>query len=394
MALQALEYASKILKYDYLPIWQNQINVEPSPLLEKIKKSDLKSKMIYAGSELGINGGFGFGTELSTVPTPGGQRFEKFEITPVAMYSNIEITDMAIKLGSGNGAMANLLDVEIRSSYEAAKWNIARSLFGNGTGKLGTFASLLDGATEITLDSVKNVMIGLYIDVYNVNSTTITKATTNPVRIVNVDPATKKITVDTAVTTTHGGFITVQGSYNNEITGLGAIFDATTASLYGVTKATNTWIKPQVVDAEGEVTDIVLYHAVKRSKDMTGSNIDMIMMADDAFIAYQNYMRESNIAIVENSTYIGGAAGYRIVVGNKRVEVVNEPHVPAGKAWCVDTTKLKFEATELGFATEEGSNVFVRMEDYPRYRALLVQYGNIICSSPGGCVEIQNCVTT
>lgn len=393
MALQALEYASDVLKNDYLPIWKNQINLEPSPFLEKIRKEALVSKKIYATSSLGLNGGFGFGTELSTVPTPGGQRYESFEISPVAMYSNIEISDMAIKLGTTKGATVNLLHEEITGSYAAAKWNIARALFGDGSGKLGTFSSLINNSASITLNSVDNVIIGLYIDIYNNNSGTITKITdSGPKRIINVDPSTKTITIDSAVTTTHGGFITVQGSYNNELTGLKAIFDSSVTSLYGITKSQNTWIYPQSVDAEYEMSDLVLYRAVALSKRMTGSDIDMIMMADDTFLAYQNYMRESNVVIVENSTYVGGAAGYKIVVGNRKIDVVNEPHVPSGKAWCVDTNKFKFETTDLAFADEQGSNVFIRMENYPRYRALLVQYGNIICSNPGGCVEIINCV--
>ena len=53
--------------------------------------------------------------------------------------------DMAIKLGkTPDGATVTLLDREIRGAYDAAKWNLARSLFGDGTGILGTFSSLIE----------------------------------------------------------------------------------------------------------------------------------------------------------------------------------------------------------------------------------------------------------
>ena len=231
-------------------------------------------------------------------------------------------------------------------------------------------------------------MVGLYIDIYNVNGSTVTHITdSGPVRIVNVDRVNKTITVDSKVTTTQGGFITLQGSYKYEVTGLKAIFDSNVTSLYGVTKSGNSWILPEVVDAGGELTDIVLYQAVEQARRIKGTNIDLIMMSDDAFLAYQNYMRESNVTIVENAMYEGGAAGYKVVVGNKKVEIVNEPFIPAGKAWCVDTSKFEFHTSDITFADEQDSGVFVRMENYPRYRALLVQYRNLICTNPGGCVR-------
>ena len=394
MAMQALAYASEVLKNYYLPVWNRLINIEPSPFLEKVKKVPLKAFNIVASAELGANGGVGFGSELSAVPTPGGQRYESFTINPVALYANVEITDMAIKLGkTPDGATVTLLDREIRGAYDAAKWNLARSLFGDGTGILGTFSSLINNTATFAIDTIENVMVGLYIDIYNVDGGTVTRVTTGgPVRIVNVDRGNKTITVDSAVKTTHGGFITLQGSYNYEVTGLKAIFDSNVPSLYGVTKSGNSWILPEVVNADGELTDIVLYQAVEQARRIKGTNIDLVMMSDDAFLAYQNYMRESNVTIVENAMYEGGAAGYKVVVGNKKVEIVNEPFIPAGKAWCVDTSKFEFHTTDITFADEQDANVFVRMENYPRYRALLVQYCNLICTNPGGCVEIQNCV--
>ena len=388
MALQSLVNATNILKYDYLPVWKNQINIDPSPFFEKIAKTQLVSEKIRGGAPVGLNGGFGFGTELGATPASGAQRYEGFEINPVSMYVTIEISDKALKLGGGKGSMVPLLDREIRGSYDAAKWNIARSVFGDGTGKLGTFSGALAGVTSITLNNVDNVISGLIIDVYD--ATAGTKAASG-VRVTDVNDSTKTITVDTAVTSAHAGFITVQNSYNNEITGLSAIFDDSVTALYGVTKSTNLWIKPSVIDADNLITDTVLYRAVQKAQKRTGANIDMIMMADDSFLAYQNYMNESNVKVVQGQKFSGGAVGYKVLVGSKEIDVVNESHVPAGKSWCVDTASFKMETNELGFMNEEGGSAFVRVEGYAKYQAAMSQYGNLMCDLPGGCVEITNC---
>ena len=63
-------------------------------------------------------------------------------------------------------SMINALDSEVSGSYAAAKWNISRSLFGDGSGKLATVtgAESVGANTKLTLDSVKCVIEGLCID--------------------------------------------------------------------------------------------------------------------------------------------------------------------------------------------------------------------------------------
>ena len=69
----------KALKENYLPVWRNQLGVEPSALLSKIKKPTLKANKIVASAPVGLSGGFGFGAEGAATPAAGGVRFERFE---------------------------------------------------------------------------------------------------------------------------------------------------------------------------------------------------------------------------------------------------------------------------------------------------------------------------
>ena len=384
---QILTKLEAILKDKYQPALTNQIGTEPSPFLEKIKKVTLTNNTIKCAAPVGINGGFGFGAEGVGTPKAGAQRYTLFEIDAVDMYVDLQISNKTIELASSNASsMINALDSEIKGSYAAAKWNIGRALFGDGSGKLATVtAAAASGAnTVLTLDNIKRVIEGLSIDLHSADGT-LTAANAGH-RILSVDRANKTIIVEGTLSGT--GFITVQGSYNRELCGLGAIF-GDTETLYGLTKADNPWIHPTVVDAKNDLTDLVLYRGIKEAKDYKGSNIDLLMMGDDAFLAYQDYIHTNNVTVCDKYRFVGGAVGYKILVGSNEVIIVNERFVPEDEVWGVDTSAFYLEATPWNFMEKDGG-VFVPMPDTSIFRALLASYGNLMCTNPGGCVRFTN----
>lgn len=391
---QILTKLEAILKDKYQPALTNQIGTEPSPFLEKIKKVTLTNNTIRCAAPVGINGGFGFGAEGVGTPKAGAQRYTRFEIDAVDMYVDLQISNKTIELASSNASsMINALDGEIKGSYAAAKWNIGRALFGDGSGKLATVTAVaaVGNNTVLTLDSTKRVIEGLSIDLYDASATTAANlASANAGhRILAVDRAAKTITVDGTLTLTEAtGFITVQGSFNRELCGLGAIF-GDTDTLYGLSKSENPYLVPTTVDAEGDLTDLVLYRGIKEAMDYKGANIDLLMMGDDAFLAYQDYIHTNNIIVADKYRFVGGAVGYKLLVGSNEVIIVNERFVPENEIWGVDTSAFYLEATPWNFMEKDGG-VFVPMPDTSIFRALLASYGNLMCTNPGGCVRFIN----
>ncbi len=386
---QILTKLEAILKDKYQPALTNQIGTEPSPFLEKIKKVALTNNTIKCAAPVGINGGFGFGAEGVGTPKAGAQRYTLFEIDAVDMYVDLQISNKTIELASSNASsMINALDSEIKGSYAAAKWNIGRALFGDGSGKLATVTSVsASGAnTVLKLDGIKRVIEGLSIDLYSADGTL--TASNAGHRILSVDRAAKTILVEGALALSGEGFITVQGSYNRELTGLGAIFGES-ETLYGISKADNPWIQPTVVDAKNDLTDLVLYRGIKEAKDYKGANIDLLMMGDNAFLAYQDYIHTNNVTVCDKYHFVGGAVGYKILVGSNEVIIVNERFVPENEVWGVDTSAFYLEATPWNFMEKDGG-VFVPMPDTSIFRALLASYGNLMCTNPGGCVRFVN----
>ena len=388
---QNLNTFEKALKENYLPAWRNQLGIEPSALLGRIKKPKLTSNKIVSTAPIGLSGGFGYGAEGQATPAAGGVRVERFETTAKDMYVNIVISEKAVKLTGTSGAMANALDTEVKGAYATAKWNVGRSLFGNGTGILTTIKALTEAGNTIQVDDVSYLKEGLIIDIYATGGTA-PQANGAGRRLLSIDRANKTITVGGDAATFSAGFITVQNSYNREITGLGAIFDDSITSLYGVSKELNPFLKPVVQSGGGDIDDGLITKALRQAKNDKNSNIDMILAGDDAFDHYVNYLRVNNIRVEDMShTIQGGFKAIKFVFGNKEIDIVNESFVPAKEMWGVETGCLELHSLDWNFAELQNGGIFNLMEKQSCYRALLANYGDLICTNPGGCVRITDC---
>lgn len=389
---QTLELVKEILKDKYLPAFRNQIGIKPSPFLEMIKKTNATNDTVKAAATFGLNGGVGFGVDGSDTPISGPQMYKDFEIGLRNLYCNIEISDKTIKLGSkSESSMIDALDREVRSAFDATNWNLGRALFGDGSGKLCNFTGIEESQmVEAEVDSVKNLKEGMIVDGYYSDGREEAKA----VRIVSINRASKKVRFDKSIGMSDG-FLTLQNSYNREITGLGAVMNATDASvIYGKKVSENPWILPLTYDATkavgGGLNDVLITNAMRDSERDKNGDIDLIMMGDTAFNAYQMYMKENNVTITEQLKFKGGHSGFEVLFGNKTAKVVNESFVPETEVWGVSTKDWKYESTPFDFANEN-SSTFTLVPGKNYYRALLTSYGNVICENPGASFKITNC---
>ena len=384
--VQTLSNMEKALKENYLPVWRNGLTTEPSPLLSKIKKVPLKSDKIVATAPIGLSGGFGFGAEGMATPAAGRVQFERFETRAKDMYVNIAISAKAVRLTGSGGAMANALDTEVKAAYETAKWNVGRSLFGNGDGVLSKCTC--DGTNVITVEDAKFMKEGLIIDIMNDD-----KVHKAGIRILAVDRVGKKITVTENVTNPSGqASITVQNSYKKEITGLGAIFDEKVTNIYGVDRTNNAYLFPTVIGTDetaNEINDGVLWDAVEQAETYKNSKIDLMLMGRNAYKSYVDYLRTNNTRIETiTKEIVGGFKSLAFAFGNREIDMVYEQFVPENEVWCIESGALELHTQEWDFADLQGGGIFNLMENSSVYRALLANYGDLICTNPGGCVRI------
>jgi len=383
---QNIPNIEKALKNNYLPLWRNQLNTDASIIMGKVGKKPLTSDKIVAAAPLGISGGFGFGAEGQATPAAGAVQFEGFETRAKDMYCEIIISDKATELTGPGGSMADALRAEIKGAYDAAAWNVGRSLFGNGQGILAQVTALAVAGNTFTVDNARNLIEGLTIDIYAAGGTVPAVAKR---RITAINRATKQVTIDGAATTLAAGFVTVQNSFMREITGLGAIFDDTITSLYGVDKAANIWIKPTVESGSGGIEDGIITRTLRNAERDKNSKVDMLLFGDDAYDAYVDYLRQNNDRIESRETPVGGHRALKFVFSNREVLIANERFVPVNEMWGFETETIKFHNIDWGFAQLKGGGIFNLMETRSAYRALLRNYGSLIWDNPGGCVRIH-----
>lgn len=383
MAEQLVRLVEKALKERILPAWNNQIAFEASPFLDKIKKVPLDNYMIRAAADIGINGGSAAGTENDNLPEAAPQMYEDFKIKPAYLYHTIRFSDFATQVANSTAnSIIPVVKKETEGAYDACKWHLGRQLFMDGNGVLAKVSA--GSGNTITVDSTKYLVPGLMIDFYATGAA-VGAAPTASRRILSINYNAKTITVDGTAPGVTSGFITNQKSYGKEIFGLGALYDSTNiTNVYGVERSAtkNNFLIPEMKSADNDISDIVIGEMIRNSRRIHGTKTDLVMMGDAAFAAYQTYMKVNNVQIVENLQFKGGFRGFEVLYNDMTATVINEQFVPDNEVWGVDSRTFEWHSTGWRFATAEDSPAFQR--DGAVYEALLANYGNLICTNPGG----------
>lgn len=382
-----LTTAQNALKDAYLVAACNQLNTKTNPLFAKIKQStsDVYGKNIIKVAPIGLNGGVGAGTETGTLPTAKENSYAQFKTTLKNLYGTIEISDKAIRASANsNGAFVDLLNAEMEGLLAASKFNLGRMLYGDGSGAVGTVSAYASGVATMT--SVKNLVEGMVVDSYS--GTTKDNA---GLRISYVDRANKKVyfTSTPATDLAANDVLYVQGSKDQEITGLGAIFGSGT-TLYGLTRATNKWLTPYTSTTEQEISDSVLQSAVDFLEENAGSNIDFITCSADVKRAYQEYLgcyrRNVDVTMLEG--------GYRAITFNG-IPVVSDRFIEDGTLYMLDSSKFTLhQLCDWEWIEGEAGKILRQKPGYPAYTATLVKYADLICEHPAGQAKFTNIKST
>ncbi len=381
-----LQSAENALKTLYLGVVSDQLNTNANPLLAMIEQtsSDVWGKEIRKLAPFGINGGIGAGTETGDLPSSAQNNYAQFVLTLKNLYGTIEISDKAIRASQNNsGAFVNMLSAEMEGLLKASKFNFGRMLYGDGSGKLATVAAV-DGS-EITVDEVTNLMEGMVIDVLTANggSTGI-----NARRILTIDREEKTVTISgnaiASGTLTAGNILTVQGSYNNELTGLGAIF-GNSAQLYGLDRSQNKWLAPKTfAAASGKIDDVTIQKAIDTLEEVSGSTANFIVCPFGVKRAYQEYLTSSRT----NVDVMNLAGGYKAISYNG-IPLVSDRFAPKGTMYILNTDEFNLhQLCDWRWLEGDDGRVIKQLANKPVYTATLVKYADLICNKPSGQAKI------
>ena len=380
-----LQSAENALKTLYLGVVSDQLNTNVNPLLAAIEQtaSDVWGKEIRKLAPYGINGGIGAGTETGDLPAAAENNYAQFVLTLKNLYGTIEISDKAIRASQNNaGAFVNLLNAEMEGLLKASKFNFGRMLYGDGTGTLTTVESA--SGNNVVVASVQNLIEGMVVD-----APTSEGASTGVAgrRITSIDRSSKTITLSgnaiPASTLTKGNIITVQGSYKNELTGLGAIF-GTGSTLYGLSKTANKWLNPRSYTSTA-IDDVTIQKVIDEMDEVAGSKADFIVCSFGVKRAYQEYLTENK----SNVDIMNLAGGYKAISYNG-IPVVSDRFAPSGTMYVLDTTEFHLhQLCDWRWLEGDNGKIIRQVAGKPVYTATLVKYADLICDKPSGQAKIS-----
>lgn len=378
-----LQTAENALKNVYLGTITDIMNTKINPLMTKIQStaSDVWGKEIHTAARVGINGGFGAGSETGPLPEAKGSDYLQFVTTLKNLYGKIEISDKAIRAGvEGAGAFTDILNGEIESLINASKFNFGRMLYGDGSGLLSTVGYIFE--PFYTVDNINNFVPGMLVDVYSSTGSLIC----SKVRVSALLHDQNRIIMPSIEggVLQEGVKIYVQGSKNNELTGLGAIFNNATETLYGVNKEDHPEIKPYSKNLEGVLTETTLEEVIDIVQNRSNCTVNYISASATAKYAYQEFMAQykRNIDVMKLD---GGFTS----LSYNGIPFVYDKFVKDGELYLLDTDQFKLhQLCDWRFLENSNGKILHQKEDKPVYSATLVKYCDLVCSNPAGQAKI------
>ena len=377
-----LASADKALKSLYLDVVAEQLNTEINPFLAKIKQttSDVWGKEVRKVAQYGINGGIGAGTEDGNLPTSSGNNYEQMVLTLKNLYGTIEISDKAIRASANDaGAFVNLLNAEMEGLVKSSALNMGRMLFGDGNGILTKVKGINDG--EIQVLDTKNILPGMMVCFHSGSNGLALSVTKR--KVLNVNRDDKTITLDGAALTTTdlpvGTFIVVQGSFQQEITGLGAIFKST-GSIYGLKRSEHSWLVPYMNTEVGEISETEIQKAIDYVEENSGSKINFIICSSGVKRAFMKclstYKRNLDVELLKG--------GYKALSYNG-IPIISDRFCPEGTMYLLNTDDFALhQLCDWQWLEGEDGRVIKQVAGKAVYTATLVKYAELICSRPCG----------
>ena len=377
-----LTNADDALKSYYLDAVSEQLNQNVNPFLSLIKKTsdNVWGKEVKQLAVHGINGGIGAGTEDGNLPTARGNNYVQFTSALKNLYGTIEISDKAIKATENNsGAFVSLLNSEMDGLLKSSAFNFGRMLFGDGTGKIASVVSVGNN-NVLVLSNVSAFMEGMIVDFRTSQGAAISGATER--EVVYVDRENSSVQFGgTSITSTlvpANSIITVHGSYNNEITGLAAIFDSNITSLYGVSKSANAWLNPYIATSVGTLSEGDIQTAIDAVEEAGGEAPDVIITSFGvrrALLALLSAGKRS----VDTLHLAGGFKG----ISFNGIPVVADRFCPKNTMYILNSKDFALhQLCDWQWLTGDDGKVLRQVPGKPVYTATLVKYAELMCARP------------
>jgi len=380
----SLTTAQNALKDVYLGAVTDQLNNHVDPIFAMIKQSsaDVYGKNIIKLVPYGINGGIGTGTEDGALPPCKETHYVNFISTLKNLFGTIEITDKAIRASQNDeGAFVNLLSAEMESLLSASKFNLERMFYGDSSGSLATITEVNTSSKTFKVDNIAPFEQGMMLDFYN-NGTLDSSMT--GVLVVGVNRQNKTVTVDkvsTNFTTTNASKYKcyVQGSKDNELTGLGEIF-GTNTTLYGLNRADYQSLMPfsKSQTSGTTLTETFIQECLDTVELSSGYQPQIMVAGLDAYYTLVKLI----MSYTKNIEAVNLKCGVTSVAYNG-IPLTRNKYVSAKSILMLNPDLFTLhQLCDWEWLTGNNGAILTQKEGYPTYSATLVKYADLICNRP------------
>lgn len=375
-----LETADNVLKSFYLDAVTDALNVKINPLLARIKRTsaNVVGKDVKKAVRVGINGGFGAGSETGDLPTAGENEYVQFVATLKNLYGTIEISDKALRASANSeGAFVNLLNDEMNSLVKSASFNFGRMLFGDGKGRFGKVVAV--NGNTVTMSSTKGIVEGMLVSFCTSSGSAI--ALVQKRKVLSVNRETAEIVLDgntlSEAVLPVNSQIYVQESIRNEITGLDAIFSEN--DLYGVER-TYSAMQPYMKSDVGSITENVIQTAIDKIEENSGSQVNFIVCSWGVRRALAEYFKSFKTMLPTMEL----EGGFHAMSFNG-IPIVADKFCPDGTMYLLNTDDFAFhQLCDWQWLESEDGKILKQIAGKPVYTATLVKYAELMCDRPAG----------
>jgi uncharacterized ubiquitin-like protein YukD len=368
-----LTAASAVLKEDYQSPIREQLNNDNYVINKLVqKKQEATGKEFYVPLHVGRNNGVGYRAEGAALPTAGSQKYKQSVANCKYLYGTIEITGPTIaSMRNDKGAFIRAVESEMKGLLRDLKDQRARALFGDGTGRLATFA-VNNNTNTLVVDKVKYFQVGMNIDIVN-NSQTVTVSNR---QITAIDKVNKTITISGAtVTTAATDYAVVTGDLNNEAMGLGGIMNAT-LTLQGLNPATETYWVPNVLANNGTpraLSQQLMRQAIDLS-ELNGGSIDLITASYGVRASYEALLQQ----LVRYTSPMELEGGYKALEYDGRPIIVDRYH-DSNSMFFIETEEIDlYQLSDFEWMEDDKGSALYQVPGYDKYAAVMRAYETVV----------------
>ena len=376
---------SSALKNFYIMPLREDINLKADAFASRVMRTEdniVGYNKIVRAALVGANGGAGAGSETGALPASGENQYVNLESDTKNLYGTLEISDKIVKSATGQnpGAFVNILQQEMDTLTRTLKWNLARQMYGDGSGKLATLGAASASATVTASSSTQYLLPGLKVDLFAADGTAIAQG----LRVLDVNHLTGAIKLSQAVTCAAGAYLTVQGSAGYELTGLGKLFGGGSGTLYGLNRADYSWMNPYESAAFGAITESGLQKVIDHLEDSYNVTVDHINCGSDAYGHYLELMNQRRT--ICDATVLEG--GHRALMFNG-IPLTRSRFMPANAIDLYDTSLFTLDqVSDWEWIEGETQQVLHQKPGYPVYTATIAKYCDLMCALPGGIARL------